>query len=85
MERFASWFHQDWILVFPDFDAGARLHISQLGDERRSVLKRQFSKFLSRNEGASTRSLKNQWLRLGAQGWQRGCGIGAFKRWKELM
>jgi len=70
LEKFASWFHQDWKLVFPNFPEGARMYLSTLPRERKALLHQELSAFLAEHSDDSSSGLKQAWLRLGALGWQ---------------
>jgi hypothetical protein len=75
LEQFASWFHQDWKLIFPDFYSGLKLYLDNLTPGRRQVLGDELQQFLRENSGASAEDLKRSWLRLGAQAWQASLDI----------
>jgi len=66
LERFASWFHQDWKLVFSDFDEGARIYVRQLSDTERAALRQDLRDFLKANEAGDEDRLRRAWLGLGA-------------------
>lgn len=71
LEQFASWFHQDWKLVFSDFYDGARMYASSLSIARKAALLRELSEFVETHHNASSSALMASWLKLGAQGWER--------------
>jgi CdiI immunity protein len=75
LQQLASWFHQDWKMVFPDFYKGLNLYLDNLPQERRVALGRELRQFLEQNNGRSSEELKQLWLRLGAQGWQASLDI----------
>ena len=76
LQKFASWFHQDWEYVYPDFYQGARMYLAPLPPERRMVLRQELQDFISENANASPVVIKKLWLQLGAQGWQSSIDIG---------
>jgi hypothetical protein len=75
LHKFASWFHQDWKLVFPDFRAGVEIYLKNLPMDGRRILADELRKFIEHNSTASSQELKQQWLELGAQGWQNSLDI----------
>ena len=75
LQQLASWFHQDWNLVFPDFYTGLRMYLDNLPAGRRAALGSELRRFMEQNQGASAKALKRLWLRLGAQGWQANLDI----------
>ena len=77
MQQLASWFHQDWKLVFPDFYTGLRIYLDNLLAGRRGALGIELRRFVEKNQGSSAKALKRLWLRLGAQGWQANLDIRA--------
>ena len=70
LEKFASWFHQDWKLVYKDFYEGARMYASSLSTERKTALRRELSEFVETHRNTSRSVLMASWFKLGAQGWQ---------------
>lgn len=70
LQTFASWFHQDWELVFPDFYQGAKMYIDSLSTERKKVLKSELIEFINKYIGSNSSEVKRGWLSLGAQAWQ---------------
>jgi hypothetical protein len=68
LEQFARWFHQDWGILFPSFEEAAHKYLSQLSRERRTVLRKELSRFLETHAGATRGGMKRWWLKLGAQG-----------------
>jgi len=75
LQQFASWFNQDWKLLFPDFHSGALLYSKNLTQERRKALSNLLRQFLDENANKSEADLKILWLKLGAQGWQANLNI----------
>ncbi|MDB5973666.1 MAG: hypothetical protein JWR07_426 [Nevskia sp.] len=70
LQEFARWFHQDWQLMYRDFYLGANEYLYGLPGARRKILKAEFGKFLKDNEGATSKKLRGEWFKLGAQAWQ---------------
>jgi hypothetical protein len=69
LERFASWFHQDWKVRFTDFQDASRAYLATLPPASRSILRQQLSDFLFRHDSSSPAKIKKSWLALGAQGY----------------
>jgi len=66
LEAFASFFHQDWRLMYPNFHAGAKLYIGSLSNESKRKLRAELLNFIA---GRSARSTRKRWIALGAQAW----------------
>ena len=79
IEKFASWFHQDWMLVYPSFDVGASQYINNLTTKEKTALKRELEAFVEENKESDKKKWLSAWLKLGAQGWERG------KNFKDMM
>lgn len=77
LQKFASWFHQDWQLFYESFDQGARMYLRDLPIERKSILKSELMQFLP---SATRRS----WLKLGAQAGDRDVQA-MLQRFLEMM
>jgi hypothetical protein len=77
LQQFASWFHQDWKLLFPDFYTGTEMYLKGLSSDRQATLKRELHDFLDKNKNASEKVLFKSWLDLGAQGWDSKLEIRA--------
>jgi len=75
LQKFAMYFHQDWKLVFPDFYTGAEMYLSSIKTEQKVLLKNQLSDFISLHRNSSPAIVKTEWLKLGAQGWQKRLNI----------
>ncbi len=75
LEQFASWFHQDWHLFFPDFHQGAAMYVVSLSAARRAALRRELAAFLEEHAGSSSKAILNRWRKLGAQAWDRDLNI----------
>jgi contact-dependent growth inhibition (CDI) system CdiI-like immunity protein len=72
LERFASWFHQDFALAFSNADEGAKEYFRSLTSVRRQVLATELEDFLKAWAGREGRGLRNAWIRLGAEWSARG-------------
>ena len=68
LEQFAMWFHQDWGVLFPDFETAAHAYLRQLSTQRRATLRAELAAFLDEHAGATRGGLLRWWLKLGAQG-----------------
>jgi hypothetical protein len=79
LQKFASWFHQDWSLIYDSLDRGAEMYIQALPEARRFVLKAELAQFL-------TSASPKAWLRLGAQIFDRDAGLQAMlQRFLQMM
>lgn len=67
----ASWFHQDWRLVYPDVPTAAGAYIGGLSDSERALLRRELAAFLDANSGKSPEQVREAWLAVGAGSWPR--------------
>jgi hypothetical protein len=70
LEKFASWFGQDWELIYPNFYEGARMYFGQLSEQRRIILRRELSEFIVKSVGLPSETIEESWFKLGAQAWQ---------------
>ena len=75
LEAFACWFHQDWRLVFSNFQSGAEMYIDSLPSERSKILATELRHFLSDNANSADSDLRQAWFSLGAEAWQRDLKI----------
>ena len=75
LEQFASFFHQDWKLIFPDFHAGAEMYLSSVTNEQKYKLKEQLIQLVENHKDSDQATIKKEWLNLGAQGWQKSLNI----------
>lgn len=82
IEKFASWFHQDWRLVFPDFYTGAKIYFEEvpLSEDARYVLKQELYRFLDQTEGQDPKEIVQAWFDLGAHAWQCDLDIASTLR-----
>lgn len=69
LQQFASWFHQDWNTVFPDFYRGARMYFDSIPLERREALKAELNQFIRSIENSGASQAKRAWFKLGAEAW----------------
>ncbi len=81
LQRFASWFHQDWKLIYPDFHKGAQMYLGSLPPERRVTLKKELQIFLDQHAGGTSKSMLHAWFSLGAEAWQADLDITATFRY----
>lgn len=77
LQKFASWFHQDWQLFYESFDQGAKLYLRDLSADRKRILKAEFMQFLP---SANRRN----WLKLGAQAVERDVQV-MLQRFLQMM
>ena len=71
LERFATWFHQDFKLAFPDVQSGGIVMIEQLSSAEKKLLSSELAAFLANHEGSSEKALRRAWMKLGVQYWPR--------------
>jgi len=71
LENFASWFHQDFGVIFENIEEGTEAYIGMLSPERKRVLVSELGKLLREYPGKENKGLKNAWIRLGGQWWDR--------------
>lgn len=69
--KFALWFHQDFGLTFKDVNTGVDLYLEQLTSQRKYNLSSELDSLLAEFPGKDSKGLKNAWLRLGAQWWDK--------------
>ena len=67
LEMFASFFFQDWYLIFPDFYTGVDMYISAISRKQRQILSKQLEQFVEDHKTPA--QLKQAWLNAGAQAW----------------
>lgn len=75
LQKFASWFHQDWKIVYPDFISGAKMYFSNLPSDRAEILSQEIIKFLNNHKKDSLSEVREAWISLGAQAWQNDLNI----------
>ncbi len=71
LEKFASWFHHDFGVIFENADEGVETYLGSLSPERKESLVKELGQLLRDFPGKENKGLKNAWLRLGAQWWDR--------------
>jgi len=72
LEGLASWFHQDWKLIYPDIPTAARDYLQGRSATERESLRRELKMFLEAKTGRSSEQIRSAWIALGAQSWPRG-------------
>jgi hypothetical protein len=86
LEKFASWFHQDWKLIYPHFYEGAKIYINDLSAERKGVLRQELLNFISTNADRRSEAVISSWCDLGADAWQSDLEILAtLKDFADLL
>ena len=70
LEQFASWFHQDWKVLFGTADDAIRAYLANMPRGRRTELESELAAFLREHQASDDRKLLEAWYALGAQGWQ---------------
>lgn len=70
----ASWFGQDFSVLFPDLDvvAVARIYIRQLTPAKAALLRDELVEFLRKNSEQPPGVLKRLWVKQGVEYWPRG-------------
>ncbi|HKP27206.1 MAG TPA: contact-dependent growth inhibition system immunity protein [Dongiaceae bacterium] len=71
LEQFATWFHQDWGVLFSTFEAAANAYVRQLPAKRKTTLRKELAAFLDEHGRAKRGGLLRWWLKLRAQGGPR--------------
>jgi hypothetical protein len=71
LKRFVRIFHQDFGLLNCDADEMALGFFRSLSIEEKASLKKDFLELLDEYPGKKQKGLRNAWLRLGAQWWDR--------------
>jgi hypothetical protein len=71
LNEFALWFHQDFGLTFGDVNTGVDVYVRQLSSQRKYKLSCELDSLLAGFPGKDSRGLKNAWLRLGGQWWDK--------------
>jgi hypothetical protein len=66
----ASWFHQDWAVMFPSFNSAVDIYIASLTERRKQILRVELEAVLLETKNSEA-DLKNQWLNAGAQGYPK--------------
>ena len=56
--------------MFPDFYQGAQMYFDSLSKESLLSLKNELKEFIEKNDHASPKKMKMEWLKLGAEAWQ---------------
>lgn len=69
LQKFASWFHQDWDLIYPNFYEGAQMYLTSLSSRRRVKLSNELQDFLRQYGGEPSKLVLRAWFRLGAEAW----------------
>jgi hypothetical protein len=74
LAELASWFGQDFELIFPDLDVVgvARIHFRQLTAAKAVVLRGELLEFLRKHSEQPPGVLTRLWVKQGVQYWPRG-------------
>ena len=78
LQKFASWFFQDWELAYSDFHTGAQMHIDALSTKRRATLAIELRDFLHEHTGKTSQELREVWISVGAEAWPRDLHLEEF-------
>ena len=70
LQQFASWFHQDYELLFSNFYEGADMYLRSITLERKKVLGQELKQFIKDNQNSEREEIIEAWCGLGAQAWQ---------------
>jgi hypothetical protein len=71
LERFVKIFHQDFGLMNCAPDEMAHGFFRSLSSKEKASLRKELIELLNENPGKKQKGLRNAWLRLGAQCWDR--------------
>lgn len=69
LQKFAAWFHQDYELLFSDFNEGAAQYLDDLPQNRKILLCHELSAFLLKNSNQPPNKMREIWRSLGAAAW----------------
>jgi len=71
LNKFAVWFHQDFGLTFENVNIGVDVYLGQISPQSKYNLSCELDSLLAEFPGKDSKGLKNAWLRLGAQWWDK--------------
>ena len=71
LKKFALWFHLDFGVLFESAELGAKDYLNNLSDHQKDKLCLEIGALLNECQGKDKKSLKNAWIRLGAQWWSK--------------
>ena len=80
--KFASFFHQDFELLFNDANEGASEYFRTLTEIQKSYLKTQLKNLIEEFPGKQQKGLHSAWIKLGAQWWDKRIDLKeSISRW----
>jgi len=71
ISKFASWFHQDYGVLYKNPEIGVDDYLNTLTQDQQQKLFLEINDLLKEFHGKDHKGLKNAWLRLGAQWWNK--------------
>ena len=71
LEKFAKWFHQDFGVLYETAEHGAKDYLNNLSNDQKEKLFYEIEALLNQYPGKDTKALKNAWIRLGAEWWNK--------------
>jgi len=71
LSKFASWFHQDYGVLYKNPKLGVDDYLNSLAQDQQKKLFLEINDLLKEYYGKENTGLKNAWLRLGAQWWNK--------------
>jgi hypothetical protein len=71
LDKFARWFHQDFALTFENLNTGVDAYLDQISSKSKYNLSCELDSLLVEFPGKDSNGLKEAWIRLGAQWWDK--------------
>ncbi|WP_145973445.1 contact-dependent growth inhibition system immunity protein [Candidatus Phaeomarinobacter ectocarpi] len=69
IEKFASFFHQDWRYIYDSADKARADYLKQVGERQRQILEREIRAFLLAQSGNGSQAVLKAWCKLGVNNW----------------
>ena len=86
LQSFAEHFHQDFGVLYPSLDEGAKEHFRILNTRSRATLAAELKDLLAKHPGKTKTGMVNTWRRLGAQYLPNGAVLEAsLQSWAALL
>ncbi|MCU7845081.1 MAG: hypothetical protein KZQ93_14725 [Candidatus Thiodiazotropha sp. (ex Monitilora ramsayi)] len=71
LKKFAQWFNQDFEILFESTEDGVNTYLNSLSESELNTLAIEIDQFLQEHPGKDCKGLKNAWIKLGAQWWDK--------------
>jgi hypothetical protein len=85
LEAFASFFHQDFAMEYPDIRSGVVHYLTQLDAPERAALRNELETFLLDHQGDAPEALRQAWFDLGADYWPLDGGRQILRDVLEML